>query len=245
MVLEAVMTRWGAGQGLASERQHPQGGFSRTWGGSSAWQQQEPCAPRAAVRADHTGREAKRGTRSRAVMNPWLHVTERRTRSTYVQSFDKAMLRRRWYVPPAIGTAAATRKASSPVGACRVGRDAAAHDAGRVGRRFAKGRQLPVMPNNFLLWPVGAGYRGRMPVEVDLLAGLPLRDAARPCVQKVVKNLAGTSAYRLAATVGRWAAYLNVFLTAVRSPLGQLRDVLYFSRQINRDHPQGGTGYKF
>lgn len=113
------------------------------------------------------------------------------------------------------------------------------------GGGLRRGGQLPVMPNNFLLWPVGAGYRGRMPVEVDLLAGLPLRDAARPCVQKVVKNLAGTSAYRLAATVGRWAAYLNVFLTAVRSPLGQLRDVLYFSRQINRDHPQGGTGYKF
>jgi CRP-like cAMP-binding protein len=56
-----------------------------------------------------------------------------------------------------------------------------------------------------------------------------LCELQRPSMLKVIKNLATTLAYRLAATDGRMAAYFNVSSPQARDALGKMQNVLYTS----------------
>ena len=66
----------------------------------------------------------------------------------------------------------------------------------------------------------------------DVFESLCGRDSL--CILKVIKNLAFTLSYRLAATDTQLAAYFNLARTDERQKLGQVRHVLYAGWQTER-----------
>ena len=84
--------------------------------------------------------------------------------------------------------------------------------------------------------PAIAGVVSVSPVKVALLRrGVfdEMCSANRPCILKIIKNLATTLSYRLAATDGRLAAYFNSSTPEHRDALSRMRTVLYSSWEPN------------
>lgn len=85
--------------------------------------------------------------------------------------------------------------------------------------------------------PAIAGVIALTRVELALLNRGPFDElcaAQRSCMLKVIKNLATTLAYRLAATDGRLATYFNLSSPANRDAIGQLQNVLYSTWHPNK-----------
>ncbi len=85
--------------------------------------------------------------------------------------------------------------------------------------------------------PAIAGVIALSKVELALLNRGPFDElctANRSCMLKLIKNLATTLAYRLAATDGRLAAYFNLSSPANRDAVGKLQNVLYSTWHTNK-----------
>lgn len=85
--------------------------------------------------------------------------------------------------------------------------------------------------------PAIAGVRTTSPVKLALLnRGVfdELCAGNRPCILKVIKNLASTLAYRLAATDGRLAAYFGVTRPDAET-VGQMHSFLYSTWHTDKD----------